>query len=96
MDLESAFMSLLMNYLFSQLDIRIKTVALYNNQSLQAEHRIKFMSTILTKHLNNLGQVWPKYLPLAMFAYNAFNTPDLANFSSYELVFGRKLKYFLI
>ena len=28
-------------------------------------------------------------------AYNTFNTPNLANFSPYELVFGRNLKLFL-
>ena len=33
-----------------------------------------------------------KYLPLAKFAYNTFNTPILANCSQYELVFGRKPK----
>ena len=37
MDQESAFMSSLINYFFSKLDIKIKTVAPYNNQSLQAE-----------------------------------------------------------
>ena len=34
--------------------------------------------------------MWPKYLSLATFAYNTFNTPNLANFSPYELVFRRK------
>ena len=34
MDQESAFMSSLINYLFSTLDIKIKTVAPYNHQSL--------------------------------------------------------------
>ena len=34
--------------------------------------------------------MWPKYLPLATLAYNIFNTPNLANYSPYELVFGRK------
>ena len=62
MDQESAFMSSLINYLFSKLDIKIKTVAPYNHQSLQAEHGIKSLSTILMKHLTNLGQMWPKYL----------------------------------
>ena len=38
MDQDSAFMSSLMNYLFNKLDIKIKTVAPYNHQSLQAEH----------------------------------------------------------
>ena len=31
-----------------------------------------------------------KYLKLAIFVYNTFNTPNLANYSPYELVFGRK------
>ena len=38
MDLDSAFMSLLMSYLFKRLGIKIKTVAPYNHQSLQAEY----------------------------------------------------------
>ena len=70
MDQESAFMFSLINYLFSKLDIKIKTVAPYNHQSLQAVHGIKSLSTILTKHLTNLGQIWPKYLSLATFADN--------------------------
>ena len=52
MDLDSAFMSSLMSYLFKRLGIQIKTVALYNHQSLQAEHGIKSLSAILTKHLS--------------------------------------------
>ena len=95
MDQESAFMSSCMNYLFNKFDIKIKTVAPYNHQSLQAKHGIKSMSMILTKHLTNLGQMWPKYLSLATFAYNTFNTPNLANFSQYELVFRRKPKELL-
>ena len=51
MDEDSAFMSTLMNYLFRKLNIKIKTVAPYNDQSLQAEHGIKSLSRILTKHL---------------------------------------------
>ena len=51
MDLDSAFMSLLMNYLFKRLGIKTKTVAPYNHQSVQAEHGIKSLSNILTKKL---------------------------------------------
>ena len=40
MDQDSAFMSSLMTYLFHKFDIKIKTVAPYNHQSLQAEHGI--------------------------------------------------------
>ena len=47
MDLDSEFMSSLMNYLFKKLGIKIKTVAPYNHQSLQAEHGIKSLSNIL-------------------------------------------------
>ena len=92
MDQGNSFMSSLMNYLFKKLDIKIKTVVPYIHQSLQAEHRIKSLSNILTKHLMNLSQMWPKYLPLATFVYNTFNTPNLGNFSPYKLVFGRKPK----
>ena len=55
MDQDSTFMSSHMNYLFKKLDIKIKRVAPYNHQSLQAEHRIKSLSTILTQFLTNLG-----------------------------------------
>ena len=34
--------------------------------------------------------MWPKYLPLATFPYNTFNTPNLGDYSPYELTFGRK------
>ena len=37
-----------------------------------------------------------KYLPLATSAYNTFNSPNLANHSPYELVFGRKTKLLLV
>ena len=39
--------------------------------------------------------MWPKYLLLAMFAYNTFNTQNLGNPSPYELIFGRKLRSLL-
>ena len=50
---------------------------------------------ILTKHLTNLGQMWPKYLSLATFAYNTFNSPNLVNYSPYQLVSGRKPRILL-
>ena len=95
MDQDSAFMSSFMNYLFSKFNIKIKMVAPYSYQSLQAEHGIESISTILTKYLANLGQMWPKYLWLSTFAYNTFNSPNLVNYSPYKLVFGRKPKILL-
>ena len=78
-DQESAFMSSLLSYLFHRLNIKIKTVGPYNHQSLQAEHGIKSLTHILTKHLTGLGQMWTKYLSLATYAYNTFNSPNLGN-----------------
>ena len=37
-------------------------------------------------------QMWPKYLPLPALTHNSFNSPNLANYSPYELTFGRKPK----
>ena len=65
MDQDRVLMSSLINYLFNKLDIEIKTVVPYNHQLLQAEHGFKSLSTILMKHLINLGQMWPRYLSLA-------------------------------
>ena len=95
MDQDIAFMSSLMTYLFHKFDIKIKTVAPYNHQSLQAEHGIKSLSHILIKHLTNLGQMWTKYLSLTTFAYNMLNSPNLRNYSPYTLTFDRKPKLLL-
>ena len=68
MDQGSTFMSPPMTYLLNKFNINVRTVAPYNHQSLQAEHGIKSVSTILTKPLTNLGQMWAKYLSLTTFA----------------------------
>ena len=34
--------------------------------------------------------MWPKYIPLTTVTYNTFNSPNLADYSVYELVFSRK------
>ena len=57
MDQDSAFMSSLMTYLFHRLNIKIKTIAPYNHQSLQVVHGIKSLTCISTKHLTSLGQM---------------------------------------
>ena len=95
MDLDSVFMSLLMNYLFKRLGIKVKTVAPYNHQSLQAKHGIKSLSNILTMHLAKSGEMWIDYLSFATLAHNTYNSPNLSNYSPCELVFGRKPKLLL-
>ena len=67
MDQDSSFMSSLMNYLFNKFNIKVKTVAPFNHQSLQAEHGKKSLSTILTKHLTNLGLISAKILVISYF-----------------------------
>ena len=39
--------------------------------------------------------MWPDYLPFATLVYNTYNSPNLGNYSPYELLFGRKLKLLL-
>ena len=68
MDLDSAFMSSLMSYLFKKLGIKIKTVALYNHQSLQAEHGIKSLSNILTKHLTEVRRYVDRLFAICNFS----------------------------
>ena len=88
MDLDGAIMSSLMSYLFKRLGIKIKSVAPYNHQPLQAEHSIKSLANILTKHFTKSGEMWIDYSPFAALAYNTYNSP-------YELLFGRKPKLLL-
>ena len=93
MDRDSAFMFSLMTYLLKKINIKIRKVAPYNHQSFQAEHGINSLSNILTKHLTNLGQMWPKYLSLATFTQNMFITLNLGNYSPYELTLVENLDH---
>ena len=95
MDQDSAFMSSLMNYLLKVLGFKIKTKGPYNHKSLQAEHGIKSLSAILTKHLTGQRQMLHKFLSLAMFAYNTFHSPNLGNYSPFELTLGREPRILL-
>ena len=95
MDQDSAFMSFLISYLFKRLGVKVKAVGPYNHKPLQAEHGIKSVSGKLTKHFTRQGQTWHKILSLATFTYNIFYSPNLGNYSPFELTFGRKPKILL-
>ena len=95
MDQDSRLMSFLMNYLFKALGIKIKTVGPYNHKSLQAEHGIKSLSSIVTKHMTGQGQTWDNFLLLATFAYNTFHSPNLGNYSPFELNLRREPRILL-
>ena len=51
---DSAFMSTLINYVFMKLGINIQTVTPYNYQSLDVEHGIKSLASMLMKHLTGV------------------------------------------
>ena len=73
-----------------KLNIRMITVSTTNHKSLLAEHGIKSLSNLLVKHLSGLWS-WYNCLPYAMLCYNSYSTPNLDNYSPYELVFGHKM-----
>ena len=91
MEQDSAFMSSLMNYLLKKLDIKIKTLAPYNHQLLQAEHGIKII-------IYNFDQTFNRsrsYVAKIFASNNSGNItlsipPNLAKYSSFQLVFSRK------
>ena len=90
-DQATAFSSSLMEAFTEKLNIRMIMVSTTNHKSLLAEHGIKSLSNILVKHLSSLWS-WYNCLPYAMLCYNSYSTPNLDNYSPYELVFGHKMK----
>ena len=90
-DQATAFSSSLMEAFPEKLNIRMIMVSTTNHKSLLAEHGIKSLSNILVKHLSGLWS-WYNCLPYAMLCYNSYCTPNLDNYSPYELVFGHKMK----
>ena len=89
-DQDPAFMSSLCQWFFKAYGIQLITVSPTNHKSLQAEHGIKSLSSILMKHLSGLGDDWHLYTRPAMLTYNTYNTPNLDNLSPFELALGRK------
>ena len=51
-----------------------------------------FRSSLMNYLFKVLGQglMWHKFLSLAMFAYNTFHSPNLGNYSPFELTLGRE------
>ena len=54
MDQDSAFMSSLMTYLLAKFDIKVRTVAPYNHQSLQ----VNMASSPYPQFLQNILPIW--------------------------------------
>ena len=74
----------------TQLNIKMILVSPTSHKSLQAERGIKSLSGLLVKHLSEVWS-WHSCLPYSMLCYNAYSTPKLNGYSSYELVFGHKM-----
>ena len=101
MDQDSAFMSSLINYLLRKFDIKRKTVVPFNHQSLQAEHRIKYLSkatfTYYTFNTPNLGNCSPYELIFGRkprLLLNLESTPDMkvsATFKEYYDLLNKRL-----
>ena len=89
-DQDPAFMSHLTQTMLLSYGVKLITVSPTNHKSLLAEHGIKSLSNILMKHLTGLGSDWNIYCKPAMLVYNSYASPNLADFSPFELVFGRK------
>ena len=89
-DQDTSFSSSLMEAFAEKLNIRMIMVSTTNHKSLLAEHGIKSLSNLLVKHLSGLWS-WYNCLPYAMLCYNSYSTPNLDNYSPYELVFGHKM-----
>ena len=90
-DQDTSFSSSLMEAFTEKLNIRMIMVSTTNHKSLLAEHGIKSLSNLLVKHLSGLWS-WYNCLPYAMLCYNSYSTPNLDNYSPYELVFGHKMR----
>ena len=89
-DQDPAFMSHLTQTMLLSYGVKLITVSSTNHKSLLAEHGIKSLSNILMKHLTELALDWNIYCKPGMLVYNSYASPNLADFSPFELVFGRK------
>ena len=89
-DQNLAFMSHLTQTILLSYGVKLITVSPTNHRSLLAEQGIKSLSNILIKHLTWLGLNWDIYCKPAMLVYNSNASPNPADFSPFELLFGRK------
>ena len=89
-DQDPAFTSSLMEAFATQLNIKLIMISPTNHKSLLAEHGIKSLSSLLVKHLSEVWS-WSYCLPYTMLCYNSYSTPNLDNYSPFELVFGHRM-----
>ena len=91
-DQDPVFMASLAQYMFQQFGIKIVVCSPTNHKSLYAEHGIKSLSNLLVKHMSGLGTQWKYFCKPCQLMYNTAVSPNLADLSPFELVFGRKAK----
>ncbi len=91
-DQDPAFTSSLCNRFAELFDIYFIFVSPTNHKSLQAEHGIKSIASMLMKHLADQGTEWPMFCGLAMLNHNSSNTPNLDGLSPTHLVLGHRMR----
>ena len=94
MDQDSAFMSSLVTYLLDKFNIKIKTVASYNHQSLQAERGIKSLSN--KPYLGNYSPYKLSYGRKPKALMNLESNPDIKvskTFKEYYELLNKRIQY---
>ncbi|XP_055955077.1 uncharacterized protein LOC130010906 [Patella vulgata] len=91
-DAASSLTGKLVSILCSALQIDHKLISVSNHGSLMVERHIKSISDLLKFNLNQYGTDWVRYVSTCTYAYNSFVSPQLGNFSPYELAFGKPPK----
>ena len=89
-DQDPAFMSTLCQFMMQQYGVKMVTCSPTNHKSLYAEHGIKSLSNLLIKDLSGLGTQWSIFCKPCQLIYNTAVSPNLADMSPFELVFGRQ------
>ena len=80
----------LVTLLCDSLNIDRKVISVKNHGSFHVERHIRTLSDFLKVNLNQYGTDWVRFVSTTCYAYNSFSSPQLGNFSPYELVFGRE------
>ena len=80
----------LVTLLCDSLNIDRKVISVENHGSYYVERHIRTLSDFLKVNLNQYGTDWVRFVSTTCYAYSSFSSPQLGNFSPYELVFGRE------
>ena len=89
-DQDPAFTGRILSFLSKCMGSTQTWVSPTNHKSLLAEHGIKSLGNILTKHLTDAGKNWTEYLDWAVMVHNVQESTNLDGHSPFQLVYGYK------